>query len=264
MTLADAETLKMWVADTGADIIVAVGGDGTIRRVLEAMDQAQVDLPVGIIPMGTGNLLAKSLALICPHKDRVESALQAIFDGHTERLDLGRANGRIFAISVGVGPLANAVVAPTPRQKSIWKMFAYLPPYLKCLAKRPVTLDLEIDGEKRRVKASGLFITNEKGMGLTTEPGNLETLRDAKLHLYLFKPVQLTDWIRLGWGMAVAYFTHRLIDNAPYTEINAKRISVTSKKSTGYMLDGDRCTMLPLTVESVPRAVQIFVPRMSF
>jgi diacylglycerol kinase family enzyme len=262
MVLTDADALKSWVADTRADLIIACGGDGTVRRVLEAVVLAGIEVPVGIIPLGTGNLLAKSLGLVDQGKiDKVDTAMDVILSGRTASMDLGRCNGRIFAIDVGVGPLANAVISPTPGQKSRLKMFAYLRPFLQSMSKRPVIFDVTIDGQLQKIKAHGIFITNERDMGLTTDYGDLTSLRDGKMDIYVVHPRSLGDWMRVAWAVTVAYFANDIIEHAPYERLIARRtVSITSDRVVGYMLDGDRCSGTPIDVEVLPAAVRMFVP----
>jgi diacylglycerol kinase (ATP) len=264
MVLSDPEHLKMMVADTRADIIVAVGGDGTIRRVLEAVTLTQTDVPVGIIPLGTGNLLAKSLGLVAPGKiDKVEEAMDVILHGRTAHMDLGKANDRIFAIDVGVGPLSTAVIAPKPGQKSRLKMFAYLKPFLLSMRKKPVHFRVQIDdGEVETIEAMGIFITNEREMGLTTDQGDLTSLRDGVMDLYIMNPRTLGDWMKIAWSVAAAYFSNSAPEYRPYQrKIARRKVRIDADKISGYMMDGDRCSVTPIDVEVLPAAVTVFVPQ---
>jgi diacylglycerol kinase (ATP) len=263
MVLTDYEFLKQMVAETRADIIVGVGGDGTIRRVLEAVVLSGTKIPVGIVPLGTGNLLAKSLGLVAKGTiDKVENALDIILNGRTASMDLGKANDKIFAIDVGVGPLANAVIAPKPGQKSRWKMFAYLRPFMLSMRKRPVDFSIELDGQPSQVQASGIFITNEREMGLTTEPGDLTSLRDGKMYVYIVNPRGFGAWMKVAWATAIAWYTNSSLEYMPYERKIARHtVRVDSDKLSGYMMDGDRCAHTPLEVELLPSAVTIFVPQ---
>jgi diacylglycerol kinase (ATP) len=263
MVLTDHDYLKRMVAETRADIIVGVGGDGTIRRVLEAVVLSGTKVPVGIIPLGTGNLLAKSLGLVAKGTiDKVENAVDVILNGRTAAMDLGKANDKIFAIDVGVGPLANAVIAPKPGQKSRWKMFAYLKPFLQSMRKRPVDFSVELDGQSVQFEASGIFITNEREMGLTTEPGDLSSLRDGRMYIYIVNPHSLREWWNVAWATAVAWYTNSALEYMPYERKVARRtVRIDSEKISGYMMDGDRCSHTPLEVELLPAAVTVFVPQ---
>lgn len=264
MVLTDANALKEMVAETRAELIVSVGGDGTTRRVLEAVVQSGTTVPVGIIPLGTGNLLAKSLGLVAKGTiDKVENAMDIILNGRTAHVDLGDANGNIFAMDVGVGPLANAVIAPKPGQKSRWKMFAYAKPFFICMHKKPVQFQLEIDGgQPQTVEASGIFVTNEREMGLTTEPGDLTSLRDGSMYVYIVNPHGFGDWMHVAAATAKAWFAGASMDYMPYKRLIAKKtVRIDAEKLAGYMMDGDRCSHAPLEVKLLPAAVTLFVPQ---
>ncbi len=260
--LTDADSLKNWVVDTRADLIVACGGDGTVRRVLEAVVFSGIRVPVGIIPLGTGNLLAKSLGLVPIAKiDKVETAMDVILDGRTVTMDLGNANGKIFAIDVGVGPMALAVTAPKPAQKARWKMFAYIKPFLQCLTKRPVLFAVDIDGQHYDFEALGIFITNEREMGLTTDHGDLTSLRDGKMEVYIVNPKNLAEWLRVAWTLCRGYFTNSPVEEPPYGKLVAREtVRIDSGRMSGYMMDGDRCSTTPIDIEVLPGAVTVFVP----
>lgn len=262
MKLSDLPSLELWVKDTQADIIVACGGDGTVRRVLEAVTLHGIKIPVGIVPLGTGNLLAKSLGVV-PRRtiDRLGAALKYILQGRTASIDLGSANGRMFAIDVGVGPLSSAVVAPSPSQKARLKMFAYVRPFLQCMSKRPLWFDLEIDGSRMKMEALGIFVTNERDLGLTTEEGDLASLRDHCLDVYVFNPKTLMQWWEMAWAVAVGYFQNKKVDRAPYQRLVARKsIVINAHKPIGYMIDGDSCATTPLDIRILPSAVRLIVP----
>src|SRR5829696_4707630 len=82
--------------DAGAGHVIACGGDGTVRAVLEGVAGSEAAL--GVVPLGTGNLLASNLG--------VPTGLDAVpiaIDGPTRRLDVGTVNGERFAVMAGVG-----------------------------------------------------------------------------------------------------------------------------------------------------------------
>ena len=79
------------------DLVVAVGGDGTLREILEGLPHP--DLPVGLVPVGTGNVMSKELGL--PHQ--VEPALDVLLAGKVAPLAVRRVNGRLCCFVTGVG-----------------------------------------------------------------------------------------------------------------------------------------------------------------
>ena len=81
----------------GADLIIVWGGDGMVQRCLDAL--AGSDVPIGIMPAGTANLLAHNLGV----PENLAEAVQIALTGRRRPLDLGRINGEHFAVMAGVG-----------------------------------------------------------------------------------------------------------------------------------------------------------------
>ena len=80
------------------DVIVSVGGDGTINEIINGMPE--LDMPLGIIPIGSGNDFARSCCI--PH-DSVSEAIRILIQGDARRLDVGSVNGRFFINAMGLG-----------------------------------------------------------------------------------------------------------------------------------------------------------------
>ncbi|MEB3220691.1 MAG: diacylglycerol kinase family protein [Candidatus Sericytochromatia bacterium] len=104
---------------SGADMVVAMGGDGTINEVVQAL--AGQSVPLGIIPTGTINILALELGL--PMEPM--AAVDALARGTPRTIDLGRANGRFFTIMIGIGYDAQATLNLLPELKAWTGPLAY-------------------------------------------------------------------------------------------------------------------------------------------
>ena len=78
------------------ELVVAVGGDGTVGFVLGAVAESGLKIPVGIVPFGTGNLLARALKISTGkhNEDPLDRAMDTIMHGETISLDLGKLDGR--------------------------------------------------------------------------------------------------------------------------------------------------------------------------
>ncbi len=168
----------------GADVVVAVGGDGTVRAVAEACIGA--DVAMGILPAGTGNLLARNLEL--PIGD-VGGLLRAILDGEDKAIDvgymdleLGAANvpvGKryLFLVMAGAGMDAEMVASANPNLKRRFGWLAYFFAALRHLGDKRVTVALEIDG--------GEAVSNEMRTVLMANsgrlPGGLQLIPNASL-----------------------------------------------------------------------------------
>ena len=112
--------LARHAAAAGAQLVFAVGGDGTVRACASAL--AGTGVRLAIVPRGTANLAARALGI--PH--RLGAALAVGFGGHETAVDLGRADGADFTAMAGIG-LDAAVVSATPRLRKLrlgWLAYA--------------------------------------------------------------------------------------------------------------------------------------------
>jgi len=274
------------------ELVVAVGGDGTVGFVLGAVAESGLKIPVGIIPFGTGNLLARTLK-ICSGKhneDPLDRAMDTIMHGETISLDLGKMNDRWFTIDAGTGPIADAITKPVKEHKTKFRLLAYAWPLLKSLTHRPLRYELIIDdGEKLDVEASGIFITNSSEMGIGVE--GTEHLCDGVLDLLVMNPRTIVDYYRLLSRFFKWFILNQDSGHVPYLLRKVKRVHIkmVPKKASRSplhrfarktrdilsgkvhapkirleaeaMIDGEPCGTTPCTVEIVPSAVLIRVPR---
>lgn len=271
------------------DLVVVAGGDGTIRLLLGALSERKSQTPVGIIPLGTGNQLARNLGFYEPNllTDSFDDALNVIVGGYSEPIDLGRMNDEYFCIAAGVGPLSDAVSLPTSKDKANLKMLAYVGSVMQTLGAPPVVFHIKLeDQEEFEVTASGIFVTNVSDLGLGTL-SHTASLNDGWLDLCILSPTELPDYLVMGFGFASGFFG----GPAPYyiRKIKKAEISVVSiesplsnLQSIAYSVrsafqrrpgpapiyddvhasaDGDITGTTPVIVEVVPSAVRVLRPR---
>ena len=147
----------------GVDVVVAVGGDGAVSQVLQAV--AGTDVALGVVPMGTGNLLAGNLAV-----PKGLDAVQILIDGGRRRIDLGRVKiggkRRYFAIACGVGFDADVMDSTNRKQKRRLGKLAYVASAVRRRSQvREVAYDVTIDGDTRSMGAAQILIANFGKMG---------------------------------------------------------------------------------------------------
>jgi len=285
--MTDADILQG--VDPAVDLLIAAGGDGTIRHVLSAMARAKNPIPIGIIPAGTGNQFARNLNIYEDNllADPLEHALQIILHGQLKKVDLGMMNGQYFSVGVGAGPMSDAVILPGRENKTNWKMLAYASSMIQTFAMPPVVFNVTADGVKFCVSASGIFVTNitNFGMGTIGSDGDID---DGYLDLCILNPTNFSDYIDLGFAFAGGFVG----GEAPYYKRKVKTVDIevvpvlspmssiqrlghsirnwfkggssTSAprvlKQVAAMIDGDACGTTPMHIETIPQAVGILVP----
>jgi len=275
----------------GSELLIAAGGDGTIRMALEAASLAPERIPVGIVPVGTGNQLARNLGLYEDNilSDPIDKAVDTLIEGKQFAMDLGVMNGHRFAVSAGVGPMSDAILMPQHIDKVNWRMLAYAGSLVQTITQPPLLIRVTADDEAPfNVAASGIFVTNisDLGIGLLSESARLD---DGILDLCVLAPQEFHDYLEMGFrfagGMAdtqpapyyvrkvrkvtlevVPVSRHSSILNKTWRRVKnsfgvyEKPPLLLNKEATA-MIDGDACGTTPMHIEVAPHAVSIMVPQ---
>ncbi|GAA4163262.1 diacylglycerol kinase family protein [Gryllotalpicola daejeonensis] len=195
----------------GARLVLASGGDGTVRAVAGALRNTGVAL--GIVPSGTGNLLARNLGLPIGN---TEAAVEVAFSGQDRTIDVGIAeftrpaddSGEIattehaFTVVAGVGVDAAMIANTSPFLKERFGWIAYVDGILRSLiTSKPVRARVRIDGEgplNRTFDVHSVLVGNVGGL-----PGGVELIPDARiddgvLDVAIMHPRTLFGWLYIG------------------------------------------------------------------
>jgi len=241
--------LREELAAGAVDGVVVLGGDGMVNIALQALAYSEV--PLGIVPLGTGNDTARALGL--PLKD-VGGAVEVILAGRTRTIDLARSGERYYAtvMAAGFDALVNerANQMAWPRGQSRYSLAI-----LAVLAKfRPISYTLELDGETRQVEAMLVSIGNSDSMGGGLRVTHGADLADGLLDVVLFTAVPRRELIRNYPKLYTGgHVTHRA-----YERHRVRRVTVAAPGVVAFA-DGERFGALPLTVEVQPAALRVFV-----
>ena len=247
----DAERFAAAVAaDGSADAIVAAGGDGTINEVVNGM--AGSGLPLGIVPLGTANVLAWELGI----GDRAASAAGAILGGRTRAIHLGRCNGRYFTMMAGVGLDAQIVAAIRPPLKRAFGKLAYVHEGLVQIAKlKPTRYRVVVDGVA--ADAATVIVCNGRYYAGRYVIAQAADLGRPELHACLFG--------RGGRLPAMRYSLAMLLDRlstSPDLVIQpGTRIAIDGPAGAPVQGDGDVIGHLPAAIELASTTLDMFVRR---
>lgn len=234
--------------DAGCGTVIAVGGDGTVRAVAEGL--AGTDIALGIVPQGTGNLLARNLAVPL---DDIPAALDRIRAGADRRIDLGwvrfdDARERAFAVMVGFGVDAQMLVETDDDLKDRAGWLAYVEAMGRAMAGTEMTdVTLTIDGgEAQEVRAHTLLIGN---CGMVQ--GGLRLLPDAvvddgRLDLLLVSSEGALQWLdtvrSVVWDNGIRRMLTRgeeAISTDSTDHLSAERIRVGLRSPLAFEVDGE-------------------------
>jgi diacylglycerol kinase family enzyme len=238
----------------GADLVVAVGGDGTVRGCAEGL--AGTGVPLGIVPHGTANLLARTLHLPRHPKASLAAALDA---GGTDRvIDLAVADGEPFTAMAGMG-LDAAVVAGT-KLKHQFGWAAYAMSGAMHLALPPARVSISLDGAPPFERKARSVVVGNSGL----LPGGFSLLPDARLDDGLLDVGILAPHGPFGWSrLATRVLTNSSYQDRMLERFQARRIEITTRALLPREVDGELVTPgHTLTVTVKPGALTVRVPRL--
>lgn len=244
----DAEDFARNADPAEIDAVVAAGGDGTINEVINGLAVHAAGgrpLPLGIVPMGTANVLAAELGL----STDVERIAAAIAGGRRTMIWPALANGRVFSLMAGVGLDARVVERVDPRVKRLIGKGAYVAETLVQLATRPdhryrVTLD---DAPPQEVASVIVAKGHFYGGRFICAPD--ARLTEPELHVCLFPRGGRLNALRYVWGVTAG----RLARFPEYRVVTAKRVRIEGPAGDGLFADavqgdGDVLARLPVEI----------------
>jgi len=232
--------------------IIAAGGDGTVHEAANLIMKGRLNLPLGIIGSGTSNDFATYLGI----NEDLESYFDAIVEGRTRRCDLGLVGQEYFINVASAGMMTSIAHEVAPRLKNALGKNAYYLKGLGELAKfRSWKLKVTADGTEHEVEAFLFVIINSSTVGSMRKVADGVEVDDGLLDFMAVRKVSLPQL------MAVA---KDLIAGNPVSEkdavlhLQAKRFIINVDERLESDLDGEAGPMLPLTVETVPGAIEVF------
>ncbi len=235
--------------------VFTLGGDGTAMEVIGAL--AETETPVGVLPGGTGNLVAR--ALRTPR--RIEHAVPALLGGTVAAIDLGyiAESDRHFAFSCGVGIDARMIEETNPATKRRFGIGAYVHTGVKVgLSRREFGVRVNVDGETIERSATALMIAN---FGTVLDrlfvigPGIEQD--DGRLDLCVFSPRHSPDVLRIAWRLLRRDFASD--DSMLYR--SGRQFRVECDPPQLYQADGELLGTTPFTVHVKPLAARLLVGR---
>lgn len=237
------------------DMIVLGGGDGTINRSLTSL--LKVKLPVGILPLGTANDLARTLQLPAD----LHAACEVILKGHQKLIDVGWVNDRPFLNVASIGVAESVTRRLTQGAKSRWGVLAYIWAAIRAmLYGRPFRVEIISGSERRTAKSWQIAVGNGRhyGGGLTIH--NDAKIDDGRLDLYSLE-------IERSWHvlpLIPALFRGNLDPvNAVFTMHGTDFEVCPLRRPRRITADGELLGHTPATFRIEPKALSVFVPAIS-
>lgn len=256
-----ARELATYGVDQGVDVVVALGGDGTVMQAASALVGTAV--PLGILPGGTGNQLAGNLRL----SFNPIRAAAALIDGEARGFDLGRlerdGDAHYFAVAGGAGLDARVMADTEPKHKRTWGTMAYVATTLRLLSEVAcVPFVVEADGAAYEFEAAMVLIAN---CGEIIPPliklGQDVTPYDGMLDVIAIKATSLGGGIRAVWDV-VRQAQGTYGEDVFAAKVRGSQITIrTPGGRQPAQVDGESIGDTPLTITAMPGAIQLIHPR---
>jgi YegS/Rv2252/BmrU family lipid kinase len=239
----------------GIDALAVYGGDGTLMEAASGLIGSEV--PLAILPGGSGNVLATELGI----PTDLKKACMLLSHGplKTTAIDVGQFDKRYFVVGISLGFAADVIKGADRETKNKIGILAYFLSAITALKKtRKAVYHLKIDGQEYKIQGLTCIIANTGNFGFSNisfdkhidiSDGFLDVLVVRKANLGLFKL------------MVVTLFKRERPDNLELVEHwQGKNISVSSSPKQVIQCDGELIKTGPLHIKIIPKAIKILVP----
>ena len=246
-------TVRQAVAN-GFETVVAAGGDGTVSAVANAM----VGTPsrLGIIPLGTTNVLARELGIPL---DLEEACALLCGPSTTATIDAMRVNTTNYFTQIGIG-IDAVMIRDTPvEQKRRLGIVAYLWTWAtRLIGFQPHRFSISADGQRARPRALQVLLANSGALGTSgLRWGSDVRVDDGRIEVCILRARTLLDYLSVGWN--VVRGRHRDERNIQY--LTARRaVAIHTERPIPVQGDGEVIGETPLEVQVVPGALRVVVP----
>lgn len=253
----DARALAAQALREGYDVVVAAGGDGTIHEVVNGLAPHFAQVRLGIIPMGTGNDLGRTLAIPL---DPAE-ALQVLTLGQERQIDLIQAetaSQRVYGVNVAAGGFSGQVdEVLTDELKASWGPLAYLigaTSVLRDLTHYPTIISRD-DGPGERIDALNIIVANGRTVAGGFPVAPQANPEDGWLEVVIVKAVSL---VQLA-GVAARLLAGNYLESDHVLHYRARRLSIVSRPGMWFNVDGELFANEPITFTVQVRALRVMV-----
>jgi YegS/Rv2252/BmrU family lipid kinase len=228
---------------------VVLSGDGMVGAIGGAL--AGSETPLGILPGGRGNDLARVLGI----PSEPEEAIEVVLAGHSRPIDVGEANGHPFLgiASVGFDSDANRIANESRLRGNLVYAWAAL----RALAGwKSARFTIVVGGARTRVEGYSVIVANSKAYG-----GGMFVAPDAELDDGEFDVVTIGQVGKLRFlGNLPKVFKGTHVNNEEVQVMRAARLGLSASRPFAVYADGEHLTDLPADLRIIPRALRVLVP----
>jgi diacylglycerol kinase (ATP) len=233
------------------ELVIIGGGDGTLNAAAAGLVETQ--LPLGILPLGTANDLARTLQL----PTALAAACDVIAKGKRQTIDLGWVNDHYFFNVASLGLSVKITNQLSHEVKRRWGVLAYAITALQViLQSRPFSAEIRVNGQSRKVRTIQVAVGNGRhyGGGLTVAAD--AAIDDQRLDIY---SLELRHW----WQIIPLLPAMRFGNPQSWAFMHMQQgqeVEIYTRKPHAINTDGEIMTRTPATFRVCPNAITVFVP----
>jgi YegS/Rv2252/BmrU family lipid kinase len=235
------------------DVVISMGGDGTLNETINGLAEQTHRPALGIIPLGTVNDFARALHIpLVPDK-----AIQLLDKGNMRPVDMGKINQTYFMNIVAVGEIAEASFSVSAKQKTLLGPLAYFVESIKTLSSdHSFPVQLQHDNGTWDGKAMLILAALTNSVGGFDKAAPDAKVDDGNLKCIIIKDTSIFQVMKLT--VSLLRGEHVNHDSVEYISTSALRISTSQSLCSN--VDGDQGCELPLELHVLPEHIQVFVP----
>jgi len=249
----DATQAAIAASEREFDLIVAVGGDGTLNEVINGVAGQAYRPKIGIIPAGTTNDFARALDI----PRNIQEAVDIIVANHAMFMDVGKVNDQYFINIAGGGKLTELTYEVPSKLKTMLGQLAY---YIKGIEMlpflRPIHTKIEYDGTIIDEEIMLFLIANTNSVGGFEKLAPDAKIDDGYFDLLILKKSNIAEFIRVA--TAALRGAHIEDKNMIYTQ--AKHIKVTPNDKMQLNIDGEFGGLLPGEFTNIKQHIEFLIP----
>ncbi|MFO7698350.1 MAG: diacylglycerol kinase family lipid kinase [Anaerolineae bacterium] len=255
-----ATLLARQAADQGYDMVVAVGGDGTIGEVATGLVGTSVAM--GVLPVGTGNLWARMLELPVwspVYRSALMDASRILIEGDRRSIDMGKSGDRYFILWCGIGfdaKVAEDVEPHREARRSLGNVTYVVMALAEAFFMRGTRATVVVDGRAMRYRVVLIVIANAQLYGASFKLAPEARLDDGLLDITVFRGSNLLDVFKHYALLAAG----RHSDSPGVEVLQGRTVYVVADTPLPMHLDGEPLSSTPVSVEVVPHALTMIVP----
>lgn len=240
------------------DVIIPLGGDGTIKLVCAGIYEGGGHSRLGLIPTGTVNNLAKSLGIPLNTK----KALESLFSGQGLAIDMAKVSNQYMISSLTLGLMADMALSVTPESKRRFGALAFIKAGWKIfLRRRSYRIQAISDQKKQYIKTKLLLVTMSNTVAGLPGFNRKDTVDDGLFTVYTLKKTHFIRFFFYFFFRIGTFSQFKHWDSFQASELRLVNVRQKDKNNPNVRIDGDVAGKLPVLIQMLPKAITVIVPK---